>query len=51
MLVTPFFTESAETLEQVPHSSCGFLEMFKARLNGTLSSLVLWKVSLFMAGD
>jgi len=26
------------------------LEMFKARLDGALSNLVLWKVSLLMAG-
>jgi len=40
-------------VEQVAQRSCGcpLLEVFKARLDGALSNLVWWKVSLPMAGE
>lgn len=44
--------EGGEALEQVAQRSCGcpIPEVFKARLDGALSNLVWWQVSLPMAG-
>jgi len=44
--------EGSEAQEQVAQRSCGCpsLAVFKARLDGALSNLVWWKVSLPVAG-
>jgi len=45
--------EGGEALAQVAQRSCGcpLPGMFKARLEGSLSNLGWWKVSLPMAGE
>lgn len=45
------FCESDKTLEQVPREfvDAPSLELFKDRLDGTLSNMVWWKMSLPMA--
>jgi len=46
------YYEGGEALEQIAQRSCGCasLEVFKARLDGAVSYLVWWTVSLPVAG-